>query len=492
MPKNVSKKTFYVTTPIYYINAKPHIGHAYSTIVADVLARWHRNLGEETFFSVGTDEHGAKIAEASEKQGLPQKEFADIMSEKFRECWKLLNIQYDDLIRTTETRHKESVVSFMQELYKRKFIYQAEYEGWYCKGCEKFLTEKELVSGMCPDHKRPAEWIKEKNYFFKLKKFLPKIQQMICDGDMQIVPKKRENEVLSLLKQNLPDFSVSRQNVRWGIPLPFDPTQTIYVWVEALQNYISILVFSTTAAQQGERFQKFWPADVQIIGKEISKFHCIFWPALLLALALPLPKKFLVGGFFTFDGQKMSKSLGNVLAPKTLVERFGVDGTRFLLLSQFPYGEDGDIALAGCVERYNAHLADNVGNLVSRIGTMIQKYLQGRIETHPEKQIILEETNKSIEERFSALMARDQIQEALLSLFEASTKLNQHIEEVKPWKLAKTHPTILKQHLLSWSHTLHVIGRCLAPFLPNTGERIQRAFRGPEFQNPGILFPKIS
>lgn len=480
------QKKFYITTPIYYVNDKPHIGHAYATLLADVLARWHKMKGENTWFLAGTDEHGAKIAEAAQKHNQAPQEFTDEISALFRETWKNLNIVSSDFIRTTENRHKVSVSAFMSALKDKGYIYEGTYEGLYCTSCERFYTEKELTpEGQCPDHKRKPETIREKNYFFKLKSFLPEIIKDIEEGRMKIYPKKRYNEVLSMLEQELTDISVSREHVKWGIPLPFDTNQTIYVWVEALQNYISALGYDPDEKKQDKKFTAYWPADIQIIGKDIAKFHCIFWPALLKAMDLPVPKKFIITGFFTVDGQKMSKTIGNVIDPNVLLKDFGVDGTRYLILSQFPVGEDGDIKASGFHVKYNADLADTLGNLCSRVANMIHLYSGGKVSVE----------NMSAgkwEEKYEQAMNNDNVFEALAEIFSKARELNREINEVKPWEKAKRDKESVIPFLQNWAARIAGLGYELQPFLPTAGRTIHEQFQSGAPQKKLILFPKIT
>ena len=376
-------KPYYITTPIYYVNDRPHIGHSYTTIAADLLARFQRLNGREAFFLTGTDEHGNKIAEAAQAKGIEPQKFCDQVVEHFRKAWKSLNIEYNYFIRTTDERHERAVQKVLEILKEAKtedgqpVIYPDTYEGLYCTGCEKFLTEKDLVNGLCPHHKKPAQKVEEKNYFFRLTHYLPKIKTLIEKNELVILPEERRREVLGLIDQELNDFSLSREKVKWGIPLPFDKSQVAYVWVDALFNYVSGIGYGDDAKE----FKKWWYDGevVHLMAKDILKFHCLYWPAMLMAVDLPLPDTIFLHGFFTVDGEKMSKSLGNMIDPQEMVEEFGADATRYLLLTQYPFGVDGDIQRSRFSQKYNSDLANDLGNLVSRAAKMIKANFDGKL-----------------------------------------------------------------------------------------------------------------
>lgn len=472
---------FYITTPIYYVNDRPHIGHAYTTIAADILARFHRLKGEQVFFLTGTDEHGTKVAQGAKIAGLPPKKFCDQNAKLYKESWKNLDISFDKFIRTTDTEHEEAVKKFMTKLKEKGVIYEGTYRGLYCTGCEKFITEKELVDGICPDHKKPPEQLTEKNYFFKLKDYLPRVKQLIDQGEIVIEPVERKNEVLGLLKQGLDDFSVSRESVKWGIALPFDQSQVIYVWVEALQNYITAIAYGRDDAE----FNKWWPADVQLMARDIIKFHAIFWPALLIACDLKPPKKIFAHGYFSIDGVKMSKSLGNVIDPNQLVEKFGSDATRYLLLTQFPFGQDGDIKAELFLEKYNADLANGLGNLVARASMMIEKFLAGKIAQNQEKKI--EDFEKMRDD-----IANLKFHEAFGACWKKISQANYQIDQEKPWELAKTDQGRLKEVLTNLAQTIISIAEILEPLMPKTALKIKNQFSAEKITKQDSLFPRLS
>lgn len=474
-------KKFYITTPIYYVNDKPHIGHAYTTIAADVLARYYRQKDYDVFFLTGTDEHGDKVAESAVKNGVDIQEFVDKNAEGFQRSFKNLNISYDIFMRTTDPKHAESVNIFMEKLKEVDALYQGEYEGLYCTGCEDFLTEKELVDGKCPVHNKEPEVVKEKNWFFRLEKYLPEIKKLIESGKIKVMPEARKNEVLGLIKQELKDFSVTRERVKWGLDFSVDPSQKIYVWVEALQNYISAIGYG----RDKNNFKKWWPADVHLMAKDIIKFHAIFWPAMLLAAGEKLPKLIFAHGFFSLDGKKMSKSLGNVIDPNELIEEFGVDATRYLLLTQFPFGQDGDIKRSMFKEKYNADLANNLGNLVSRVLNMIEKYTDGKIPKQVESPIYLETIGEKIEKL--------QFDEVLKEVWQTIAKANQTIDENEPWKMAKDpDKQIALEDLLSdLASYLYDLAAAIKPFMPHTADKIVGSLSSEKITKGEPLFNRL-
>ncbi len=471
---------FYITTPIYYVNDKPHIGHAYTTIAADVIARFYRQKRYDVFFLTGTDEHGAKNAESAKAAGLKPQEFVDQMSELFRLTWKNLNIKYDDFIRTTDQFHVDAVNKFMARLKENGDIYEDKYEGLYCTGCEKFMTEKELVEGKCPDHKRKPKKIKEKNYFFRLTKYLDRVEERIISDQIRIRPAERKKEVLGLFKQGLKDFSVSREKVKWGIPLVFDEKQVIYVWVEALQNYISAIGYGADE----KRFNYWWPANLHLMAKDILKFHAIYWPALLMAVGLETPKEQFIHGFFTIDGQKMSKTLGNVINPNELVDVYGSDATRYLILSQFPFGQDGDVKESLFTEKYNSDLANGLGNLVSRTSNLMEKF---NVKTDDaivrNDGIDTDNIEVSIKNYF--------FDAALKNIFGIVYKANKYLDENAPWKMGGDQSEKRQEVLQVTANWLKLIARYIYPFMPITSRRITKQFAGPLVSKSDSFFPRI-
>ncbi len=472
-PRASGEKIFTVTTPIFYVNARPHIGHAYSVVAADVLARYRRLQGDTVFFLTGTDEHGTKIAEAAAAAGHTPQAFADATAQTFRDAWRALDISHDDFIRTTEPRHAAGVTAALKTLRDKGFLLQKAYRGRYCTGCETFVTEKDLTAeGKCPQHQRVPEVVEEQNWFFSLQRFLPAIRSGLEKGTFRVEPAERRNEVLGLLTHGLEDFSVSRsrERVPWGIPVPFDDSQTVYVWVDALLNYLTALGFGSAAPREN-----LWPADVQIIGQDILKFHAVYWPALLLALDLPLPRTLVVHGFFTIDGQKVSKSLGNVLDPQDLVRRYGSDATRYLLLSQFPLGTSGDVQSARFDEQYDAVLANTIGNLVSRTIALLQKFAGGTIpDAVPDPKIVAEleayrtkvvHPNK---ENVGAII------DALVRVpVELAVFLNQYVDRVAPWK--ERDQAKLQTALRTLVEGLVVLGVMAEPVLPRASRALRQA-----------------
>lgn len=475
------KKKFYITTPIYYTNQAPHIGTAYTTVAADVLARYYRKLGEDVFFLTGTDEHGDKIAQAAEKANKTTQEFVDEISELFKIAWKKLNISYDDFIRTTDEKHKKGVEKFLLKLKDSGKVYQDEYKALYCSGCEDFIFKKDLVDGKCPYHKKEPELISETNYFFKLKDFLPQIKELIENDKIIIEPKERKKEVLSLLKQDLGNLSISRQKVKWGIDLPFDKEQKTYVWVDALQNYITAIGYG----DDSKEFKTYWPADLHLIAKDIVKFHAIFWPALLLATGLELPKKIFVHGFFTVEGQKMSKTLGNVIDPSYLVDKYGADAVRYFLLREISFGSDGDFSIKRLKERYNSDLANGLGNLVSRVLALSEKIKTKAKKANKEFDLEI----KSVQKKYKKAIEEIKFNEALESIWQLISFCDEYIEKNKPWELIKSDQEKAKEVLGQLLTVIEEIVNLLGPFMPETSEKILNQIK--QNKKTEALFPRL-
>lgn len=483
-------KKFYITTPIYYVNAKPHIGHAYTTIAADVLARYHKSQNQEAFFLTGTDEHGLKIQKKAEEVGKDPQKFTDEIAGEFVKLWEKLNIQYDNFIRTSSSQHKEAVQKVLQILYDKGAIYKGEYEGWYCVGCEQYKNESDLVEGRCPDHDQPAEKIKEECYMLKLTDVQDELIKKMESDEFQIAPQKYKNEILSFLKNHkLNDISVSRKNVQWGVPLPFEPEQTAYVWIDAFLNYLTGLGWNgeiplNPPLEKGEvkGDLKFWPPNVQLIGKDILRVHATIWPAILMHLGITLPKILFTHGYLLSGGRKMSKTLGNVITIDEMLEKFGVEGTRYLLMNSGVFGDDGDVAMERIIEKYNSELANGLGNLVSRV---IKLYPQSTFKVDKAE---IEEVNLVADTELKAL-ENIGLEKPLVYLANLVREDDKFIEENKPWELAKNDQKKFDEVMKKLVLDLHQIARILVPYLPETSEKIKKALKT---KKAGILFQRIN
>lgn len=459
LPKN----KFYITTPIYYVNDIPHIGHAYTTIAADVLARYHRMLNNDVYFLTGTDENSQKNVEAAKRKGYKDvQKYVDEMSAKWQETWDSLGITNDGFIRTTENYHLKGVKKFFEAVYKNGDIYKGKYEGLYCPGCEAYVGEADLIDGKCPNHKIFPKRISEENYFFRLKKYESQLLDYIKKNPNFIQPEARKNEIVNYISYHLEDISISRVSQEWGIPVPIDKKQAIYVWFDALINYLTGVGYS----KNEKNFAKWWPANLHLVGKDIIKFHCALWPAMLLSAGLPLPEKIFAHGFFTIDGQKISKSLGNTIDPVELANKYGIDEIRYYLLREIPFGEDGDFSVKRLEERYNAELANGLGNLVSRVLTMCEKFFNGKI---PEKTSgSVERTWQSYEMNMEGL----RLHLAIKDIWDLIAYCDQFINIEAPWQLVKVDKERLSRVIYTLLETLRHIAWLLAPFMPLTSDLI--------------------
>jgi methionyl-tRNA synthetase len=477
---------FYITTPIYYVNDVPHIGHAYTTIAADVLARYHRLRGDDVFFLTGTDEHGQKVEKAAQGRGLTPKAHADSMTVNFQTLWKKLDITNDAFIRTTDKEHAAVVQELLQKLFDQGELEQRTYEGWYCTPDERFWTEKEIVEGKCPDCGRPVERISESNYFFLMSKYQERLIAHIEQNPNYIRPDSRRNEVLGFLKsQTLGDLCISRPKARlaWGIELPFDNNFVTYVWFDALVNYFSATRYLSPPAKGSTepvaREKYWWPADYHLVGKDILTTHSVYWSTMLMGLGLALPGNIFAHGWWTQDGKKMSKSLGNVIDPHEVVDAYGADAFRYFVLREVPFGLDGDFSKETFVTRFNTELANDLGNLLSRVQTMIGKYFEGKIPTAGVEQPLdreLRETAVPILSRIDEKLSTLAFTKYLYEVWSLVTRANRYVEENAPWTLAKNNDMArLGTVLYNLSESLRLIGLYLYPVMPTTSQKIWNA-----------------
>ncbi|MBN1384909.1 MAG: methionine--tRNA ligase [Elusimicrobia bacterium] len=472
---------FYITTAIDYVNAAPHIGHAYEKICADVIARWHRMKKEDVYFLTGTDENAQKNVQAAREAGVDTKIFVDNNSKKFVELCRKLNISNDDFIKTTEERHIRVAQLIFKRMYDKGDIYKGFYEGCYCDGCEGFITEKELKDGKCPEHLTTPKNIKEESYFFRLSKYQKDILKLLEKGFVE--PESRKKEVFNRVKEGLNDLSVSRKNVEWGTDVPIDKTHKIYVWIDALVNYISALDYP-----DGELFRKYWPADIHLIGKGINWFHSVIWPAILISAEIELPKKIFVHGYINVSGQKVSKSLGNIIDPIGLADKYGADALRYFMFRYVPFGQDGDFSEKNFAERYNSNLANNLGNLISRTFSMVEKYSLQDIKAGINEKMSLGKIQIGLEKKFSEAMDRNEFTEALNLIWNVIDEANKTIDDEKPWKLYKTDKERLKTVFESLLSAIEIIPKMILPFMPETAEKLKKMIKERKVNEP--LFPR--
>ena len=497
---------YYVTTPIYYVNGEPHLGHAYTTIAADVLARHMRQRGDDVFFLTGTDEHGEPVTQAAEKLGITPRELGDRNAVRFKELAARLNVTNDFFIRTTDAEHMAKVAEVVQRIYDNGHVYAGTYEGWYCPRCADFKTESELEAGnRCPIHKIELEIEKEDNWFFRLSSFQEPLERLYADWPGFVIPQNRHNEALSFIKSGLRDLSLSRARLKWGVPVPWDESQVIYVWIDALLNYYTALSY----AREGEDLtDRFWPATVHLIGKDILKFHAVIWPAMLMAAGIEVPRRVGIHGFLLLGEHKMSKSLGNVIEPFHVAELYGADALRFYVLREVSFGSDGEVSPEGFETRYTTELANEYGNLASRTLAMIGRYRDGIVpgaEADARIAAGFDGLSEAVQRGIDAV----ELTVALDEIWQRIKLMNRYVQEEQPWQLAKDEAQAgrLDQVLYTLAEALRVVSVLLHPFMPNSAERLLRALSqedlsldrarlgavggGPQIGELGQLFPRV-
>lgn len=508
----MSKNSYYITTPIYYPSGNPHIGHCYTTVACDSIARYRRMQGYDVMFLTGTDEHGQKIEQKAAEKGITPKQYVDEIVEVFKKLWSYMNISYDRYIRTTDDYHVESVQKIFKELYDKGYIYKGEYSGKYCTPCESFWTDSQLVDGKCPECGRDVIEAKEESYFFKMSPFAERIEKLLTETDY-LQPKTRAIELVNnFIKPGLEDLCVSRTSFKWGIPVSFDEKHVVYVWIDALSNYITALGFENEAHDD---YEKYWPADVHMVAKDIMRFHAIIWPAMLMALEQPLPKHLAVHGWITFNGQKMSKSLGNVVDPFVLGERYGADAIRYHILREMALGADSSFSNEIMINRINTDLANGLGNLVSRTVAMVDKYFGGTLPTEKQSGEFDDELISmatAVRGHVDAFLDETQINNALIEIFKVVSRANKYIDETAPWVLAKdeANKPRLACVLYNLLESIRIVSTLLSPFMPTTMPKIFEQIGAKEsdisYENAGkfnvlsadvtvkkgeVLFPRI-
>lgn len=467
---------YYITTPIFYVTNKPHIGTAYTVIIADILARWHRLAGDDVFFLTGTDEHGEKIDEAAKKSKKTPQELVDEVSENYKDSWKALGITNNDFIRTTDKKHVETVGKFLTEIYKKGDIYKGTYEGWYCVPDETFITELQLIDGKCPICGREVKKVKEESYFFKLSKYQDKLLELYNKNTKFLMPKNKSQEIINRVKSGLNDISISRSTVKWGVELPMEKDHTVYVWFDALVNYLSAINWPN------EEYKKYWPADLHLVGKEINWFHSVIWPAMLFSIGLDVPKTIFAHGWLTVEGKKMSKSLGNVVDPLDIIKKYGNDSLRYFYVREIPLGDDADFSEKALISRINGELVNDLGNLVYRTLTLVEKF-SGDIKG-----------NKELEEKINIQKINNYMNDfdtfnAIEEIWSIVRNTNKYINEKEAWKLSGEELGSVLYNLLE---SLRIISILLLPFMPETSEKIRKQLGTPVEKLSDCIFKEYS
>lgn len=480
-------RTFYITTPIYYVNDLPHIGHMYTTVVADVLARFKRLRGFEVFFLTGTDEHGQKIERAAREQGIAPQTLADQVVGRYHELWRELAITHDDFIRTTQERHKAGVRELIRRMSEAGDIYKASYEGWYCPGCEAFFPETQLKDRRCPDFGHPVERLAEESYFFRLSAYQEKLLAFYREHPDFVRPASRYNEVVRFVEGGLKDLSISRASLRWGIPWPGDDRHVVYVWVDALTNYVSALGFGS---ENQELFQRFWPADLHLVGKDILRFHCVYWPAFLMSAGLPLPRQVFGHGWWLKDEKKMSKSLGNVVRPDYLIRQFGADPLRYFFLREMTFGQDANFSDEAFLARYNADLANGLGNTFARVMAMARRYFDGKTPPEACGEGVLRTKAEEVTARYLESMENYEFHRALEAVWELLAAVDGYVTEKAPWGIHKAEGASprLSRIMYNCLESLRLVAVMVYPVMPSTAEKILAVLRSNERDRQQLMW----